>query len=381
MLLKSLRLSQFRNWSALNLDVEPGLTLIVGPNGAGKTNLLEAVTLASCGASLRGAETDHMIQWGQRSGMIRAIFEAQSGPADVQVKLKPGRAREIRVDSALVRLRDLVGRVPVVTFVPDDLTLIKGEPEARRRSLNMVLCQVDRSYMESVRSYQEALRQRNAVLRSMAREGRDEDPSLDAWEEGLVRHGLVVMKARAAMISELGPEVQTFYEGLSNERGTVAIHYRPSVECPEDEEAGAFWRQRLRALRRQELILGATSLGPHRDDLELSLDGHASRSFSSQGEQRTVALAFKFAQASYLEKETNEPPLFLLDDVLSELDESRRGRLVEFVTQGNQCLVTLANLDAWSGPEPKIIHLSHRASDFSRVLEHDPTTSSREVVG
>jgi DNA replication and repair protein RecF len=372
LLLKSLRLSQFRNWSALNLDVEPGLTLIVGPNGAGKTNLLEAVTLASCGASLRGAETDHMIQWGQRSGQIRALFEGQGGPADIQVKLKPARAREIRVDSALVRLRDLVGRVPLVTFVPDDLTLIKGEPEARRRSLNMVLCQVDRLYMESVKSYQEALRQRNAALRLMAREGRIDDPSLDAWEESLIRHGLIVMKARAELISELGPEVQTFYEGLSNERGVVEIHYRPSVECPEGEATGAFWRRKLSALRRQELALGVTSLGPHRDDLELALDGHATRSFSSQGEQRTVALAFKFAQVSYLEKETNESPLFLLDDVLSELDESRRARLVEFVTQGGQCLVTLTNLEAWSGPEPKIIHLPHRATDLSRV---------REVVG
>ena len=371
MILKSLRLSQFRNWNALALDIEPGLTLVLGPNGAGKTNLLEAVTLASLGASLRGAETDHMIQWGSAGGQIRAIFEGQAGPLDVLVKLSPSRAREIRVDSAAVRLRDLVGRVPVITFTPDDLTLIKGEPEARRRSLNMVLCQVERSAMDSLKAYQDALKQRNATLRQMAREGRDEDPALEAWDASLIRHGLAVMKSRAAMVSELGPEVQSFYEGLSNEPGAVEVLYRPSLECPEDEDPGAFWRSRLKALRRQELILGATSVGPHRDDLEFLLAGRAVKSFCSQGEQRAVALAYKFAEASYLEKEAGESPLFLLDDVLSELDESRRARLVDFVTQAGQCLVTLASLEAWAGPEPRIIHLSPRAAELSKVWEHE----------
>lgn len=365
MILKSLRLAQFRNWNALSLDFEPGLTLIVGPNGTGKTNLLEAVTLASCGVSLRGAETDHMIQWGQRSSQLRAIFEGKEGAVDVQVRLRPGRAREIRLgEGSPIRLRDLVGQVPLVTFVPDDLYFIKGEPEMRRRSLNMALCQVSRSYMEDLKLYQEALRQRNVLLRDMAREGRETDPSLDVWEETLMRHGLALMKARADLLSELGPGIQMFYDGLSRERGRVEIHYRPSVQCPlETENVAGFWRARLLLLRRQELALGSTSLGPHRDDLEVVLNGHPARAFSSQGEQRTIALAFKFSQAAYLEKETGELPLFLLDDVLSELDDSRRERLVEFISDGSQCLVTLTTLEAWAGAAPpRVIHLSNRVS-------------------
>jgi DNA replication and repair protein RecF len=371
MLLKSLRLAQFRNWSSLALDFEPGLTLIVGPNGTGKTNLLEAATLASCGASLRGAETDHMIQWGQRLGQLRAIFEGKAGVVDVQVKLRPGRAREVRLgEGPVVRLKDLVGQVPLVTFVPDDLYFIKGEPEARRRNLNMVLCQVDRAYTENVKSYQEALRQRNAILRSLGREGREEDPSLEVWDESLTRHGLAIMEARASLIAELGPEIQGFYEELSHGRGQVQIHYRPSVQCPEDGgEVIAFWRQRLKVLRRQELALGITSLGPHRDDLDVTLNCHPARASSSQGEQRTIALAFKFAQAAYLKRQTKEFPLFLLDDVLSELDDSRRERLIEFVGEGSQCLVTLTTLEAWvaKGPSPKVVHLSNRVPDLTAI--------------
>jgi DNA replication and repair protein RecF len=229
--------------------------------------------------------------------------------------------------------------------------------------------------MDSLKSYQDALKQRNATLRQMAREGRDEDASLEAWDESLIRHGLAVMKARSAMISELGPEVQSFYEGLSNEPGVVDVLYRPSVECPDGDDAGVFWRSRLKAQRRQELALGSTSVGPHRDDLEFTLGGRAVKAFCSQGEQRAVALAYKFAGASYLEKETGESPLFLLDDVLSELDEPRRTRLVDFVTQAGQCLVTLASLEAWAGPEPRIIHLSSRAAELSKVLEREAQAS------
>ena len=172
MFLKSLRLHQFRNYVTLALDFEPALTLIHGRNGAGKTNLLEAVAVAATGMSFRGAEADHLIHWGQRSAQLRGVFEGRRLPIEVDMKLRLGKSRQVRVDgSALLRLRDLMWRVPLVSFDPEDLYFIKGEPDVRRRSLNAVLCQVNRPYLDALKAYQEALQQRNAALREMARQG------------------------------------------------------------------------------------------------------------------------------------------------------------------------------------------------------------------
>jgi DNA replication and repair protein RecF len=348
MYLSSLRLTQFRSYDGLDLGLSSGLNVFSGPNGSGKSNLLEAVAVLATGQSHRGADTKHLAQWEKDGFALKGAFRGETD-LEVEIKQRRGRARQVLIDACpQKRLRDWVGRIPLVSFSPDDLHLVKGEPAARRRVLNAVLCQIDPEYLDTLARYNKVLAERNAALRQV-QEGEQPSSVLEPWDAALLKDGASLTARRRAFLNRFEPGVRKRHGALSSGRETVGVAYKPSF-LPADGGADAVAaanRRRLADLREGELAMGSTLIGPHRDDLELTLNNAPARAYASQGQQRTLALSVKLAELDFLTETLERRPLCLLDDMLSELDPDRRENLVGSLTEGAQCLVTLTSLGDW----------------------------------
>lgn len=350
MFLRRLELRQFRSYEKLSLELPVGLTALIGPNGIGKTNLVEAVAWPLLLTSVRGVPNEALVRRGAEAAVVRAEFEEPSPDGEWQ---GVGEARRALIESEIstrgrgrvllnrqagARRRDVaeVGRVTV--FSPDDLVLIKGSPSDRRRLLDDALVARD-PRLDSVRSdYEKVLRQRNALLRQ-TRGGLDQSAelTLEVWNRQLSERGDRLGTERAALVEELSPLVSAAYEELAGAKCEVVLTY----DAP--------WRDTglaaaLNDARREELRRGVTMVGPHRDELVVSLDGMAARTHASQGEQRSLALSLRLAVHRLLADRFGAPPLLVLDDVLSELDAQRRSALLRAVPSGQTLLTTAAEL-------------------------------------
>ncbi|MBV9080892.1 MAG: DNA replication/repair protein RecF, partial [Elusimicrobia bacterium] len=344
MFLQSITLRQFRNHRDLELTVDPGVNLFLGPNGAGKTNVIEAAAVLATGLSPRGADPESMVPWGEEGFAIKALFsydEPGLDPITLEMKYRSGSRRVIRQNEKIeVRLKDLLGRVPLVSFVPEDLAMVKGEPDVRRRAVDMVLVQTDPAYAEALRRYKEALKSRNAALRQLADNAIDRDALLP-WDDAVIEAGLVVCAKRAAFLDDFSARVNAIQDRVSGGRESIQILYRPSFEGPWDESGAAAWKAALRRNESMELATGSTSVGPHRDDLSFMLNGRPARQFASEGQKRTCAVAFKLAEIPYVQEKLGQKPICLLDDVLSELDARRAEHLLHELSRTGQCFVTM----------------------------------------
>jgi len=233
MILQSLTLRQFRSHRHLKLDVTPGVNLFIGLNGAGKTNLVEAVSVLTTGLSPRGADLESMVSWGESGFSVSGLFRydiKELDPLALEIRYERGRSRVIKEnESSSIRLKDLIGRVPIVSFVPEDLSLVKGEPEIRRRAMNMVLMQVDHSYSEDLRRYNENLKSRNAALKQI-QNGELEREGLLPWNQALVERGLRICWKRDQFIREFSKRAMEIYEDVSQSREKIQIRYKPSHE-------------------------------------------------------------------------------------------------------------------------------------------------------
>lgn len=359
MRLQTITLRQFRSHRELTLAVESGVNLFVGSNGAGKTNLIEAVSVLATGVSPRGADTDSMIQWGETGFAIRGEFAFEDSaldPLTLEMKVRSGAPRVIRENEKTpVRLRDLLGKVPVVSFVPEDLSLVKGEPDLRRQAMDMILMQVDPAYLQGLRRFGEILRSRNAALRQVG-EGAAPADILDSWDASFVEAGLFITDKRAAFLETFSPRVGGVHERVSGGKETLTLVYRPSLSL--EKSAGAtgtrieFWRSELLRTREREIAVGSSLMGPQRDDFMFHMNGRPARSFASEGQKRTCAVAFKLAEIPFVEEHLGQRPICLLDDVLSELDHHRAEHLLDELSRTGQCLVTLTGFESWPRHRP-----------------------------
>ena len=340
MLLRRLRLSNHRNYAHLDLAPGPGVNVFIGANGQGKTNLLEAVAMLALSSSPRARREVEVV--GPVAAASRIEAEVESGGASLELAITLNvdgeRARRvIEVDGARRRAFDLPGHFRVTLFWPDDLGLVKAGPEQRRRFLNQMLVQVQPGYARALSGFRRVLEQRNSLLKRMA--AGDESPGvLEAWNEELIRIGGEISTARSEAVQELQPEAARCHaEIASGER--LAIEYLG----PPQDMASAVHNSLAEDLRR-----GATSVGPHRDDVQVLLDGQEARAYGSQGQQRTAVVSLKLAEAALVTRRTGERPVLLLDDVLSELDGERRAAVLRQVAGAGQVIVTSVE----AGPFP-----------------------------
>jgi len=340
MRLTRLRLQNHRNYAQLELTPGPGVNVFIGPNGQGKTNLLEAVAMLALSSSPRARRESELVGPVAAGSRIAAEVESAGLKRELAITLalEGERARRtIEVDGARRRAFELPGHFRVVLFWPDDLGLVKGGPELRRRFLNQMLVQVEPGYARAISGLRRILEQRNSLLKRIAA-GEGGEDMLEAWNAELVRVGTEVARARSSAVSELAPEAARCHLQIAaGER--LQIDY----EGPPENLAQAVNNSLAEDLRR-----GTTSVGPHRDDIRIMLDGQDARAFASQGQQRTAVVSLKLAEAGLIQRRTGERPVLLLDDVLSELDGERRAALLGEVAAGGQVVVTSVE----AGPFP-----------------------------
>ncbi|HSP09209.1 MAG TPA: DNA replication/repair protein RecF [Candidatus Dormibacteraeota bacterium] len=340
MRLRRLRLRNHRNYADLDLAPGPGINVFIGANGQGKTNLLEAVAMLALSSSPRARREVELVGPVTSASRIEAEVESAGRKVELAITLnvEGERARRtIDVDGVRRRAFDLPGHFRVTLFWPDDLGLVKAGPELRRRFLNQMLVQVEPGYARALAGLRRVLEQRNSLLKKMAA-GDGGDDVLEAWNQELVVIGTEVATARARAVLELGPEAARCHADIATgER--LEIHY----EGPPENLAEAVHNSLAEDLRR-----GSTSVGPHRDDLRVLLDGQEARSYGSQGQQRTAVVSLKLAEAALIARRTGERPVLLLDDVLSELDGERRAALLKEVAGDGQVIITSVEV----GPFP-----------------------------
>ncbi len=364
-----LALEDFRSYERVRLDLDPGITAFVGPNGRGKTNLLEAIHLLARGDSPRARDDQEMVRWGAVLARASATVEHghrasvaalpfPNGPARtdtnrVEVLLfapPPGerrRARRYLVNGAGKRAEDALGAIIVVAFFPEDVELLTAPPSARRRYLDAMIGQVDRAHRADTREYARVVEQRNALLRAFA-SGRDPAAGVAApaqelafWDVELCRLAARISLRREDAVRELVPAFERDATRFAGSSGTTLAYEAQVAGASVDERESAFHTLVLEK-RDRELWQATTLVGPHREDFIVSGDGRRFASFASRGEQRSAVLALKLAEAEWLRARSDDPPIFLLDDVLSELDPGRREALVAALPADAQTLLTAA---------------------------------------
>lgn len=360
-----LELHDFRSYDAVDVELGPGVTAFIGRNGQGKTNLVEAIDYLSHLGSHRVATDAPLVRLGAEQAIVRANVVKDDRPALLEIEINPGRSNRARINrSPLTRARDLLGIVRTVVFSPEDLALVKGDPSDRRRFLDDLLVLRSPRYAGVRADYDKILKQRNALLKTARanRRGRmDEhfDSTLSVWNGQLARVGADLLAARLALVDALRPFLLTSYEDVAREaiNNDAGIVYQSSVlgspgpSLVEDAAGGGRREPRdaLEALilaeaavrKQEEVDRGVTLVGPHRDDLVLSLGPLPVKGYASHGESWSFALALRLASYSLLRADGDDP-ILILDDVFAELDTDRRDRLAELVAGAEQVLVTAA---------------------------------------
>jgi DNA replication and repair protein RecF len=334
-----LRLRDFRSYAAAELVLGPGLTVVYGRNGAGKTNLLEGLFFGLTGRSCRTTNEREVVAFAASAARVEVDVEGSDGVHELAVGFQPGEPKRLSADGMRVaRMADVDERPLVSVFLPDRLELVKGAPALRRAHLDQVVAAAWPSRAATRRAYTQALAQRNALV-SRVRAGRSARSALPAWDAELARHGIALRDDRAAA-TELVRERFTTIAAALGLVGSAEVAYRPRSSAATADELA----DELAARTDSDLERGFTGHGPHRDDLALRRDGRDLRSYGSQGEQRLALLALLLAERGALSEARGRTPLVLLDDVMSELDADRRGRLVEHLDDGGQAVITTTDL-------------------------------------
>ena len=350
-----LQLLDFRSYGEVDVELEPGASAFLGRNGQGKTNLVEAVDYLSRLASHRVATDAPLVRSGADRALVRAVVVREGREATLEVEINPGRSNRARVNrSPLPRPRELLGLVRTVVFSPEDLTLVKGDPSERRRFLDDLLV-LRTPRLARVRSdYDRVLRQRNTLLKTAgaARRGSSGETSalstLEVWNAHLARTGAELLAERLALVEELRPYLGKAYETVARgaSRDDAEIEYRSSFDLPADLDSLVdALLEALAERRNDELDRGVSLVGPHRDELQLSLGTPQTRlpvkGYASHGESWSFALALRLASYDLLRADGDDP-ILILDDVFAELDTERRGQLADLVSGAEQVLVTAA---------------------------------------
>jgi DNA replication and repair protein RecF len=352
--LANVSLFDFRNYAELDLGLERSATVFFGGNAQGKTNLLEAVALTALTRSPRTQQAAELVRFGQPAARVTCGVQTDTGRDSLEVRIivNPTEtgvraSRRFTVNGIHRRSSDMIGALRVVLFWPDDLQLIKGSGEGRRRFLNTLLSQIDAGHAAELNRYGHLLEQRNALLRAI-RDGRQSTEGLDYWTTALAESGAAIMAERQRRLLELQPIAAAYHRELSDDRERLELRYRPAGarigEAPQELVSQQLEAAMLDA-RDEEIARGQTVVGPQRDDVEVWLEDHEARLFASQGQQRSAVLSLKLAELQYLAEVTGEQPVLLLDDVMSELDPARRERLLAALQPGPQALITAADLN------------------------------------
>lgn len=351
MKIKGLYLHNFRNYGLCSLQFPAMVNIFYGKNAQGKTNLLEAIFYAAFGMSHRTFQEDDLFGDGRREMAVKADFT--SFDSDYKIKIKRyeqnGRIKkELLLDNVNIKAKEHYGTLNTVMFSPEDLQLIKGEPQLRRRFFDMQIAQTDKAYYELLVKYNRLMQQRNRLLKEI-RDNNGDKGQLNLWNNELSATAARIIKKRLAALKELLVIASGIYASIAGGSESMLINYALKTSNDfilqqsdkSESEWQEFYLKELYERQALDILRGNTSIGPHRDDLFFYVSGKLLKAFGSQGQQRSAALALKLAQLEYVKNNTGEYPVLLLDDVMSELDSERRTHLLKFIDGRVQTFITV----------------------------------------
>lgn len=331
MTVNSVNIKNFRNISDLSFIADNGVNVIYGENAQGKTNILESIWLFTGCKSFRGAKDNELIKFNEDFAKINLVFYDNSREKKSEIVIADKKKTASLNGVSLRSSAELIGSFYAVIFSPVHLSLIKDGPSARRRFLDTALCQLKPSYAEYLSGYKRALIQRNALLKDLHLNSQLYD-LIDTWDEQLARYSACVIKERLQYIDLLSEYSKSIYSGISENKENFSVYYSRKVNKDLSvKDIYLIEIENLKKIRKEDIIAKTTTIGPHRDDLEILINNVSARSYGSQGQQRSCALALKLGESEIIKKVTGETPVALLDDVMSELDEKRQDYVLNHI--------------------------------------------------
>ena len=337
MIIKSIELSNFRNYESLNIQFDKGTNILYGDNAQGKTNILEAAYLSGTTKSHKGSKDKEMIRFDCEESHIRTIVEKNDKEYQIDMHLRSRGSKGVAVNKIPIKkASELFGILNIVFFSPEDLNIIKEGPAERRRFLDSELCQLDKLYLSDLAKYNKILNQRNKLLKDIAYRP-DLMETLSVWDMQLVETGKRIIQRRKIFIEELNEIIGQIHSNISGGKEHLILKYEPNID-------DIFFGDELIKAKSKDLKLCQTTVGPHRDDMLFSVNGIDIRKFGSQGQQRTSALSLKLSEIEIVKKSIRSTPVLLLDDVLSELDSNRQNYLLNSISD-IQTIITCTGLE------------------------------------
>ena len=337
MIIKSLELTNFRNYDSLSIQFDKGTNILYGDNAQGKTNILEAIHLSATTKSHKGSKDRDIIQFGREEGHIRTYLEKDGMEVKVDMHLRNSKSKVIAINGQKIKkASELLGILNVVLFSPEDLSIIKNGPSERRRFVDMELCQLDPFYLYNLNHYNKIVDQRNSLLKDLYLNPSLRD-TLSIWDSQLVSFGSKIIERRKLFVDQINDIICEIHHKLSGGRETLVIQYEPDVTIEDFEKKCQLNQER-------DIKYKQTSTGPHRDDFSFLIGDIDVRKFGSQGQQRTAALSLKLSEIELVKKISKDTPVLLLDDVLSELHSNRQNFLLNHIGE-IQTIITCTGLD------------------------------------
>lgn len=337
MIIKSIELSNFRNYKDLKLGFDDFTTILYGDNAQGKTNILEAAYMSGTSKSYKGSKDKEVINFESEEAHIKTIVNKNNRDYQIDLHLKKNKTKGIAINKIPTRKpSDLFGILNIIFFSPEDLNIIKEGPSERRRFMDSELCQIDKIYLADLTNYKKALEQRNQLLKDIYHNPSLKE-TLSVWDETLVNYGKNIIKRRSSFIDEISVFVNDIHKSITGGKEDIEIIYEPDID-------DMFFLDELIKNKDKDLRFGSTSVGPHKDDISILVNGVDIRKYGSQGQQRTCALSLKLSEIKLVEQAIGEKPVLLLDDVLSELDSSRQSFLLDNLND-TQTIITCTGLD------------------------------------
>ena len=337
MIIKSLELENFRNYKSLSIEFDKGVNILYGDNAQGKTNILEAIYVSATTKSHKGSKDKDIINFESEEAHIKTYLDKEGLERRVDMHLRKSKTKGIAVDMVkLKKATELLGILNVVFFSPEDLSIIKNAPAERRRFMDMELCQLDKTYTYNLNQYNKIVNQRNKLLKDIYL-NKDYMDMLNIYDMQLISIGTKIIERRNIFIEELNNIITDIHKKLSGDKEEMVIKYLPFCEASMYEEV-------LKKNREKDIRLKMTGAGPHKDDFSFISNNIDIRNFGSQGQQRTAALSLKLSEIEIVKKITNDKPVLLLDDVLSELDSNRQNYLLNNIGD-IQTIITCTGLE------------------------------------
>ena len=331
MWIKNIKIKNFRNYNQEEINLEKNINIFYGKNAQGKTNIIEAIFLCSLGKSFRAKKDNEMIKLNEENAIVEIEYEKSD--RDGKIKIEIGNKKNIYLNGIKIKkLSELLGNLNIVIFTPDDINILKGGPQNRRRFLDIMISQLRPNYMHILNLYLKTIEQRNKYLRQIKEEHKDEN-LLEIWDEKLAEYAVKIYEYRKEFIEKIIKKINIIHKNITNGEEQIELEY--ITECDNKEK----YLQLLKERRKLDIIKGFTTKGIHRDDFVIYINKKDIKIFGSQGQNRTAMLSLKLAELQVIYDEIGEYPILLLDDFMSELDKTRRKNFLENI-EGTQVIIT-----------------------------------------